>query len=346
MSVTQVPFGTTRDGSKVTLLRITNSMGCYLELLDYGCTVHALSVPDRDGRLTDVTLGYDTLGEYEEHDDAYLGAAVGRHANRIAEGKFTLNGHEYTLAKNNGENHLHGGIHGFDKYIWSYTVSGDDSVTFSRLSPHGEEGYPGNLRVSITYSFTRECSLEIDYRAESDADTVVNLTNHSYFNLAGRGTVHSHLLQIYADFFTENDGGCLPTGRILEVTDTPMDFRQPKEIGAKIDADWEQLWSVGGYDHNFVLSDPSGLKKAAVLFCPDTGIVMTVHTTMPGVQLYTANALTPRKGKNTARYKERSGVCLETQYFPNAMVCHNFPSPVLKAGEVYSHRTIYSFTAK
>lgn len=346
MSVTQIPFGTAKDGSDVTLLRITNSMGCYVELLDYGCTVRTVAVPDRDGRLTDVTLGYDTLTEYEEECDAYFGAAVGRHANRIGGARFTLDGKEYILARNNGENHLHGGIRGFDKYVWDFHVDGDDSVTFSRLSPDGEEGYPGNLKVSITYSFTRECSLEIDYRAESDADTVVNLTNHSYFNLSGWGSVDTHRLQIFADYFTENDSGCLPTGRIMEVAGTPMDFRKPKEIGAEINSDWEQLWSVGGYDHNFVLSDTSGMKKAAVMSADDTGITMTVHTTMPGVQFYTANALTPRKGKNTARYKELSGACLETQYFPNALACPNFPSPVLKAGELYSHRTTYVFSAE
>lgn len=345
MSVTAEPFGIAKDGHAVTMLRITNSMGSYAELLDYGCTVHAIAVPDREGRLTDVTLGYDTLEEYEDQD-AFLGAAVGRHANRIGGARFTLGGKEYILAKNNGENHLHGGLRGFDKYVWTYTIDGEDSVTFSRLSPEGEEGYPGNLRVSISYKFTRESALEIDYRAESDADTVVNLTNHSYFNLSGRGSIHSHRLQLFADNFTENDSTCLPTGKILEVEGTPMDFRTPKELGAELDADWEQLWAVGGYDHNFILKDTAGLKNAAVLYAPDTGIVLSVHTTMPGVQLYTANYLTPRRGKNTARYKERSGVCLETQYFPNAMSCTNFPSPILAAGDVYSHRTIYSFTVK
>ncbi|MEG0853928.1 MAG: aldose epimerase family protein [Angelakisella sp.] len=345
MSVTQVPFGTTKDGTPVTLLRITNSMGSYLELLDYGCTIHAIAVPDREGHLTDVALGYDTLAEYEEQD-SYLGAAVGRHANRIGAGRFTLKDKLYTLACNNGENHLHGGIRGFDKYVWDYTIGADDSITFTRLSPDGEEGYPGNLTVSITYSLTRECALEIGYRAESDADTVVNLTNHNYFNLSGWGSILSHRLQLFANYFTENDSSCLPTGRIMEVADTPMDFRKEKELGADINADWEQLWAVGGYDHNYVLSDTAGLKRVGILRSPDTGIVMSVHTTMPGVQLYTANVLTPRKGKNTTRYKERSGVCLETQYFPNAMACPNFPSPVLKAGDVYDHRTIYRFSAE
>lgn len=343
MEQSQQCFGTTKSGEKVTIFRLANSKGSYVELLDYGCTIRALAVPDKDGKLVDVVLGYDHLAQYQD-EDGYLGAAVGRHANRIGKGIFTLGGKEYRLAVNNGANHLHGGICGFDCYRWEHRLF-DDGITFSRFSPDGEEGYPGNLRVSVTYRLTEANALEITYEAVSDADTVVNLTNHSYFNLEGAGNILGHQLQLFARQYTENDSGCLPTGVILPVEGTPMEFETAKELGQDIATKWGQVQQFGGYDHNFVLAG-TGLRPAAVLHAPGTGITMATSTTMPGVQLYTSNSLSPRRGKAGAWYDAHHGVCLETQFFPNAMACQNFPSPVLVAGVPYKHQTIYQFTVK
>lgn len=342
MEITCRNYGTTRDGSLVLEYRLTNKNGYAVTILDYGCTITSICVP-ANGKKLDVCLGYDTIGEYEQND-GYLGAVVGRHANRIAAGRFTLNGQEYALARNDNGNHLHGGARGFDKYVWSSRVA-EEGLTFSRLSPDGEEGYPGNLKVRVTYALTEENELSISYYAETDADTVINLTNHAYFNLSGHdsGLVYDQLLQIFADSFTENDTTCLPTGRLISVKESaPFDFTQPKCIGLDIDADDVNLKNGSGYDHNFVLRG-DGLKKAARVSSDKTGVAMEIYTTLPGLQFYSANFLTPRAGKNGAQYGLRQAYCLETQLFPNAMACENFPSPVLRAGETFEHRTIYKF---
>ncbi|NCB73271.1 MAG: galactose mutarotase [Clostridia bacterium] len=342
--ITQSIFGYTKSGEPVTAFRLANSSGACAVILDYGCILQALSVPNAQGTFTDVVLGYDTFAEYEEND-AYLGAVIGRVANRIGKAEFTLNGKTYKLARNNGENHLHGGIKGFDKFIWAAEVKGN-SLELSRVSPDGEEGYPGNLSVKVSYHLTEDNEFRISYEADTDADTILNLTNHSYFNLTGGGTVLNHELQVFAEKFTENDSGCLPTGKLLDAEGTPFDFSRPKALGRDIEADNEQLSFGRGYDHNFVLSDTSRLKKAAVLHSSETGMVMTTLTTLPGLQVYSSNFLTQRKGKNGGDIDRRYALCLETQIFPNAMACLNFPSPVLRAGEHFHTETVYRFETK
>lgn len=337
------PFGSTKTGESVTLFSLTANDSLRLEVLDYGATIRSLKVRDWDGELTDVVLGYDTLKEYEEND-GYFGAVVGRHANRIENGTFELNHHIYQLARNDKGNHLHGGLRGFNCYVWNHTLL-EDGIRFSRISPDGEEGYPGRLAVAVTY-LLKETGLEIIYDAKSDKDTICNLTNHSYFNLNGTGDVLQHTLQIEADAFTENSGACLPTGRILSAAGTPFDFRTAKLIGKDIGAKDKQLHNCGGYDHNFVLRKAVGLHLAAVLHGDESGITMRLFTTMPGIQVYSANFLTKRFGKGGAVYHERSGICLETQYFPNAMACPGFEKPILRANVPYHHETYLAFSTK
>ena len=339
--MTSYVFGKTGAGETVKAWRLTNSRGAEAVILDYGCIVQALSVPNAKGGLTDVVLGYDTVAEYEQNE-GYLGAVIGRVANRIGKGEFTLNGKTYQLVKNDGENHLHGGTRGFDKFVWDAREEGS-TLIFSRVSPDGEENYPGNMRVSVSYELTENNELRICYDADSDADTVVNLTNHSYFNLNGGGSAMEHCLQVFAEEFTENDEGCLPTGKYLKTAGTPFDFSVPKKLGRDIGADDVQLRNGRGYDHNFVLSDSAELKEAAMLASPETGIVMTTYTTLPGVQVYSANWLTSRKGKNGGSMDKRNAVCLETQLFPNAMAIPHFPSAVLKKGEHLHSVTVYRF---
>lgn len=343
----QYIYGRTKAGGIVTAYCLENSRGAEAAILDYGCTVQSLYVPNAQGRRTDVVLGYDTLREYEEND-GYAGAAIGRVANRIGGSEFTLKGKTFRLARNDGDNHLHGGLRGFDKVIWNAAAEGN-TLVFTRVSPNGEENYPGNLDVKITYILTDDNALKIIYDARTDDDTVVNLTNHSYFNLNGQGTVLHHYLQVFAEQFTENDKNCLPTGTILNTAGTPFDFKEPKLLGRDIDVSDVQLQYGGGYDHNYILSEndtsyhDSKLKKAAILYSPETGIRMTTFTTLPGLQVYSGNSLTPRKGKNGSRITRRDAICLETQVFPNAIAHTHFPSPVLKAGAHYHTETDYLF---
>lgn len=339
MRASVIPFGTLRDGTAVSAARLEDASGACVTILDYGATVQSLRVPVPGGEPVDVVLGYDDAAGYEAGHD-YLGATVGRVCNRIGGARFSLGGREYPLAKNDGENHLHGGVRGFDKRIWSMTAA-DGAVVCELLSPDDEEGYPGNLRVRVTFALSPDGSLRISYDAESDADTIVNLTNHSYFNLDGGGSVLEHWLRIFAERICENDAACLPTGRLLDVRDTPFDFRAGKSIGADIGADHEQLRRGGGYDHNFCLSG----KGAAILRGARSGIEMTVETDMPGMQLYTANFLGEQKGKGGAAMGPRGAVCLETQLYPNAMECYGFPSPVLRAGKRLHSETAYLFSA-
>ncbi len=337
VSVEKKPFGVTKDGESVNAYIIRND-ALAAEILEYGATIHSLRV-QHGGVWTDVVLGYDTLREYEEND-GYLGACVGRVGNRIGGGAFALNGKTYMLAKNDGENHLHGGVRGFDKYVWAAEEL-PDGVRFARVSPDGEEGYPGTLRAAVSYRLQGD-TLAMEYEASADEDTLCNLTNHSYFNLNGGGSVLDHTLQISSDEFLENSAATLPTGNRLPVAGTPFDFRAPKRIGQDIGAEDIQLRNCGGYDHNFCLTgDP-----AAVLRGDTSGITMTVRTTLPGVQLYTANVLTERRGKNGAVYAPRGALCLETQYFPNAMACEGFEKPILRAGDRWRHRTTLKFSGK
>lgn len=338
MAVSQQSFGTTRDGHTVTAFRLENGNGARAVILDYGGTVQSLSVPNAKGGFTDVVLGYDTLAEYEKND-GYVGALIGRMGNRVGGSAFSLNGKTYSLFANDGPNHLHGGRRGFDKRVWNARVCTNGSLELSLYSPDGEEGYPGGLRVAVVYMLTESNALAIDYSARAEADTIVNLTNHCYFNLNGGGSALSHELRLSADHITENGPGCLPNGTLADVTGTPFDFREFKMLGRDIDADDAQLKLVGGYDCNFVLSG----FPAAILRSPASGIEMTVTTDRPGVQLYTANFLSDRHGKSGAPIRPRDAVCLETQLFPNAMACPGFPSPVLQGGKTLRSRTVYQF---
>ena len=338
MSVEKYSFGHIPGMGDVSAYRIQNSAGMSAVVIDYGAALQSLCVRDSSGGFTDVVLGYATASEYASNDGC-LGATVGRYANRLGGAEFSLGGVCFKLCKNDGENCLHGGRRGFDKYIWD-AQTGDSYVRFSRVSPDGEENFPGNLSVSVTYTLTDDNALRISYDADTDADTVVNLTNHSYFNLRGAGDVLSQELMINAECITEIDSCVLPTGAFIPVDGTPFDFRMFKPIGLDIEADNEQLKFAGGYDHNFVLSG----RHAASARCPESGVRMDVYTTSPGMQLYTANFLTDRAGKNGARYAYRGGFCLETGLFANAMRCYGFPSPVLRKGQHMHSETVFSFS--
>lgn len=336
MSVEKRQFGFTKDGKEVTCFTIKNG-DLIAEVLDYGATIRSVLVPDKNGRLADVVLGYDSVKEYEEND-GYLGATIGRVGNRIKEGKFTLNGVDYTLAINNGPNHLHGGIKGFDKVVFE-SEEKENSVLLSYLSVDGEEGYPGNLKVNVEIGLS-EKGIYLEYTAETDQDTIINLTNHSYFNLNGEGKVLDHTLMLNADKFNMGDGDCLPTGELLSVENTVMDFRIPKKIGDGVDSDEPCVKLSGGYDSNFVLNG----NPAAVLKGDKSGISMTVLTTEPGVQVYSANFTTLRNGKNGAKYDLRSALCLETQHFPDSIHHPEWPTCILKKGEKFSSKTTYEFS--
>ncbi len=340
MSVSVKKFGITHAGEEVRAFTVTNDAGASCTLLDYGATVQALCVPNRNGDFTDVVLGFDTVDAYEK-STAFLGATIGRVANRIGGASFSLGGKEYRLAKNDGNNTLHGGPCGFDRRIWRAEAVDEYTVRFSRLSPDGEENFPGNLDVSVTFRLTRRgCTLNIIYDAVSDADTLVNLTNHSYFDLSGCGRAMEQTLLINAERYLELGEGTLPTGQAAFVGGTPFDFRQPKAVGRDIGMHDRQLELGGGYDHNFCLSG----HHAAVLESPDTGIRMETFTSMPGMQLYSANFLGQQPGKGGVMTENRSAVCLETQLWPDAMNHWGFPSPVLRAGEHLHSVTSYDFS--
>lgn len=341
--ITTRPFGTTADGTSVTCFRLENAAGAWAEVLDYGCILRAVAVPDRAGALRDVCLGFDTVAEYQENHQGYLGAMVGRCANRIRDARFTLDGREYVLAANERPNHLHGGDRGFDQYVWDHSIEGD-AVVFSRTSPDGEEGYPGTLKVRVSYTLTEDNALRLVLEGESDADTVVNLTSHAYWNLNGHGagSVGSHTLSIDAIAFTELGADNCPNGTIASVVGTPFDLRTAFPLEAGWDADHPQIRQGGGYDHNWVLRG-SGLHRAAVLAAPESGITLSLSTTQPGLQVYTGNFLPETAGKGGARYAPRCGVAMEAQGFPNAINLPGFPSVVLRAGERYHQEIIFAF---
>lgn len=343
MNIRHQTFGITKDGKPVTLYTLTNSKGNYVNFLDYGAAIQSIIIHDRSGAPVDVALGYDTVTEYENGRD-YFGALIGRVANRLERARFDLGSKTYTLAVNDrGKNHLHGGLKGFDKYVYQTKIL-DDGIRFFRTSPNMEEGYPGNLYVSVTYRFSDNDILSVHYEAQSDQATPVNLTNHSYFNLNGQGSgsVENHMLRILADFFTENTNEGFPNGNIVSVTDTPFDFRTPKTIGRDIGADHIQLKEAGGYDHNYIPKG-RGFRKIAEAWGDISGIKMEVWSDMPGVQLYTGNAISTQTGKSGAGYGVRSGFALETQYYPNAMMKTHFPSIVLPDGDLYESDTEYRF---
>lgn len=334
--ITKRPFGALEDGTAVSLWELTNERGLTAQVLDYGVTIRSVLVPDKRGKLVDVVLGYDTLKEYVR-DGCYLGTTVGRCANRIKGASFELNGKTYPLYANNGENHLHGGKRGFNKYVWNGEQTGE-AVTFFRLSPDGEEGYPGNLQVQVTIGWEGD-SLTIRYEATTDQDTVVNLTNHSYFNLNGKGKINGHLLQVAADHYTLNGRDGIPTGEVVSVEGSAMDFRTPKTIGQDAGKKEPCVSFFNGYDSNFII----GGHPFATAVGDKTGITLIADTDQPGVQLYTANALGPRLGKKGSFYGFRSGFCLETQNYPDAIHHPQWPSCILKAGETYRSVTTYTF---
>lgn len=349
MSITKNFYGSTEQGKPVDIYTLTNSKGVEVQITNFGGIVVSLKVPDRLGHLADVILGYDKLEDYFQNIN-YFGAIVGRFANRIENAEFELNGVDYKVSKNFGKHILHGGFVGYDKVVWKgEIIKEDEALQLTYTSIDGEEGFPGELNVKVTYTLTEENALKIEYFALSDKDTVVNLTNHSYFNLLGQKNtdILSHELMIDADNFTIINDECIPTGEISSVINTPFDFTTLKIIGPSLLTDNQQIKYVGGYDHNFILKvDGKTPQKFAELYEAKTGRLMEAYTTMPGVQLYTGNAIKGLPGKGGQAYKERSGVCLETQFFPNSIKHNNFPSPILRMGEEYKHITIYKFSTK
>lgn len=349
--IQKISFGQTEEGKNIDQYVLKNNKGMTVKIITYGGIITELLVPDRNGRVNDVVLGFDDLKGYLK-GHPYFGAIVGRVANRIAGGKFKLGDKEYTLAKNNGPNHLHGGIKGFDKVIWNaepiYRSDGV-GVRLSYLSPDGEEGYPGNLSVTVVYLLSNDNELKIEYNATTDRETIINLSNHSYFNLLGaeNGLILDHELFINANYYTPVDDTLIPTGEIKPVEGTPLDFRKPTKIGTRI----EQV-KVGdnpsGYDHNYVLNG-GGVKLdlAAQVYEPTTGRFMEVYTTEPGVQFYSGNFLDGTlTGKKGVVYNKHHGFCLETQHFPDSINHPNFPSVVLKPGQMYTQTTVYKFSIK
>lgn len=347
--VTRAPFGSVPDGP-VDVFTIANASGMEVRAMTLGGTILSLRAPDRHGAFDDVVLGFEEAAPYLNPSGPYFGAIVGRYANRIANGRFALDGTTFKLAANNGPHHLHGGIKGFDKVLWAaapFENASGAGVVFTRTSPDGEEGYPGALRVEVTYTLNDRNELSVDYRATTDKPTHVNLTQHSYFNLAGQGArdVLDHQLLINADRYTPVDATLIPTGALAPVVGTPFDFRQPTAIGARIDADDPQLRNGRGYDHNWVLNrDAGGVSLAARVVEPTTGRTLDVRTTEPGMQFYAGNFLDGTiTGKGGRVYRRRYGFCLETQHFPDSPNQPEFPSTVLRPGETYRSRTEFAF---
>jgi aldose 1-epimerase len=352
MSISKSDFGVTKGGEKVDLYTLTNASGAVAKITNFGGTVTELWMPDRNGQMEDIVLGFNTVRPYEEISP-YFGALIGRYGNRIGKGKFTLDGKTYTLAVNNGENHLHGGLKGFDKVVWQAEPFQDKNgvgLKLQYLSADMEEGYPGNLDVTVTYTLTNKNELKIDYLAKTDKPTVVNLTNHSYFNLAGQGDgkILDHQLMLNADYFTPVDEGLITTGEIRSVEGTPFDFREFTAIGKRIDADNQQIQFGGGYDHNWVLNKKNGgLTLAAKVYEPTSGRLMEIYTEEPGVQFYAGNFLDGTiTGKMGKVYPHRSGFCLETQHYPDSPNKANFPSVTLRPGQTYQTTTVHKFSTK
>lgn len=323
---------------------LTNTLGFEVSVTNYGGAVTSLKTPDRHGNFGEIVLGFETLDEYVQNP-RYFGALIGRHANRIARGRFSLNGVEYQLPCNNGANHLHGGFKGFDKRVWDVRES-ESSLHLTYFSKDGEEGYPGNVTAAVDYTLL-DNELRVDYRATTDRDTLVNLTNHSYFNLRGDGTILDHQLVLNADGFTPVSKDLIPNGEIRSVEGTPMDFRKGKAIGVQIRDSYDQLGFTGGYDHNFVLNDYDGsLRFAGRVYESSTGRVLEVLTTQPGMQFYSGNFLDGTLvGKNRVTYVKYAGLCLEPQHFPDAPNHSTFPSTVLRPGEEYKQTTVFRFSA-
>jgi aldose 1-epimerase len=348
--VTRAHFGNLPDGTAIEELTLTNASGDTVKLITYGGIITSINVRDRDGRRADVVLGHDTLADYLR-DDSYFGAIIGRYANRIGGSRFAIDGQTYSLSANDGRNSLHGGFRGLDKVVWNAQAIEAEraaAVRLSHTSPDGDGGYPGALSVSVVYAFNDRGELAIDYEATTDKPTVVNLTNHSYFNLSGEGSgdVLGSVLTLYADRYTPVDEELIPTGAIESVDGTPLDFRTPTAIGARI-RDARLIELAKGYDHNFVLNrGGAGEVKAAEVFDPRSGRVLEVFTTEPGVQLYLANHQDGNVGKAGHVYNQYAAFCLETQHYPDSPNKQQFPSTILRPGETYRSRTVYAFSVR
>ncbi len=344
--ITKEEFGSFR-GYKCWLITLTNKNGMIARITNFGGAVVGLDVPDKNGSLADVVLGYDTLDGYVEGNSSH-GALVGRYANRIGGAKFSINGKEYKIAANDNKvNHLHGGFFGYNKRVWTVDALNDGdapSVTLGYISPDGEENYPGTVKIAVKYTLTEVNGLEIDYTAVSDKDTVINLTNHSYFNLkgAGNGDIKDHIVKINADKYTPVNELLIPTGKLAYVTDTPFDFTTAKRVGE--DMDNGRL--PNGYDHNFILGEPGVMREAAEVYEPTSGRVMRVMTDKPAIQFYIGIGLDGENGKNGTNYNKYAGLCLESQYSPDSPNQSAFPSCVLKAGETYHFTTTYEFSVR
>lgn len=352
MGISKKIFGTMPDGRVVERFTLENQQGCKLSIITYGGAIQELQVPDRNGKMADVVIGYRTLEEYRAGNSNH-GALIGRYGNRIGKGRFFLEGKLVQLALNDhGINHLHGGVEGFHRKIWTVTELKEDaqpSITLQYISPDGEENYPAQLNVSVTYTLTKENGVKIEYFATSDAATIVNLTNHAYFNLKGigNGTILDHELQLFADSYTPVDDGLIPTGEIRSVKETPFDFTEPKAIGKDLGVEDEQLKKGGGYDHNFILGAPHVMKPCASVYEPESGRVMKVYTDQPAVQFYIGVFLDGTEtGKDGHPILKNSGFCLETQCSPDSPNQPQFPSCVLRPNETYHTTTIYEFSVK
>ncbi len=350
--VTKSAYGTTQDGQAVDMYTITNSHGVEIKAITFGGIITSLQVPDKNGKMADVVLGFDKLGPYEENKP-YFGAIIGRYGNRIANGEFKLDGKTYNLPKNDGPNTLHGGTKGFNKVVWKaepFEKKDSAGVIFIYTSPDGDQGFPGNLKTKVTYTLNNNNELTFDYEATTDKATPVNLTQHSYFNLDGEGNgdILDHVLTLNADNFTPVDKTLIPTGKIEPVKGTPLDFTKPTEIGARINNDYEQLKLAGGYDHNFVLNGKMGaMRLAARAKDPKSGRVLEISTTEPGVQFYSGNFLDGTlTGKSGQKYQKHAGFALETQHYPDSPNHPNFPSTILRPGKTYHSRTMLKFSAE
>jgi aldose 1-epimerase len=348
--MSRTSFGTLPDGTALDLFTLKNASGMEVSVTNYGGIITSLKVPDRDGKIDDVTLGYDSIDGYLK-SSPYFGAIIGRYGNRIGKAQFELDGKTYKLPANDGPNTLHGGVKGFDKVVWQaepFEREGERGIIFTYVSPDGEEGFPGTLSSRVTYTLTDKNELAFDYQATTDKPTVVNLTQHAYFNLAGDGSgdVLGHELTINADRYTPVSSTLIPTGELASLEGTPLDFRTKTAIGARIDAAHEQIKRAGGYDHNYVLNrEGDGLSLAARVEEPKTGRVMEVHTTEPGIQFYSGNFLDGSiTGKQGHVYNKRNGLCLETQHYPDSPNQPSFPTTTLKPGEEYKSRTVYTFS--
>lgn len=348
--LTPANFAGTVDGKSVQMYVLTNTKGAEATVINYGAKIVSLSVPDKDGKLTDVVLGHNNLAEYLNSEEPYFGAVCGRTGNRIAKGKFTLDGVTYQLPINNGPNNLHGGLKGFNAVVWDTKQIDNQTLELTYLSKDGEEGYPGNLSVKMTYKLTDNNAFEIDYEATTDKPTILNLTNHSYFNLSGEGdsSVNDHMLVMHAANYLPTDDVAIPYGKPETVKGTPFDFTTPHAIGERIEDDFEQLHFGKGYDHTFVLDKKDGECSLAVeCYSPKTGIVMNISTSEPGVQVYTGNWMSGNfEGKHGHRYPARAAVCFETQHFPDSINKPEYPSVVLRPEEIFKSKTVHEFSVK